>query len=111
MRNGTVNVTVPTGWSAPSLTGTAAGYTTASTGTVVVAGQVISVTGVSLIAGATLTITYGATGGGGPGATATAHHRRPDLAGPAALVDAARSRTWRRARRASRSTPRTGPAR
>jgi hypothetical protein len=72
MRNGTVNLTVPAGWSAPSLTTNAAGYTTASTGVVGVAGQVITVTGVTLLAAGTLTITYGATGGGGPGATATA---------------------------------------
>ncbi len=70
MSSGAVRVTVPTGWSAPSLTGTAAGYTTASTGTVGVAGQVITVTGVTLAGGATMTITYGSTAGGGPGATA-----------------------------------------
>ena len=72
MVNGAVRLTVPTGWSAPSTTGTAAGYTTASTGTVGVAGQVVTVTGVSLAGGATMTITYGSTAGGGPGATATA---------------------------------------
>ncbi len=72
MSNGAVRVTVPSGWSAPSTTGTAAGYTTASTGTVGVAGQVITVTGVTLAGSATMTITYGSTAGGGPGATATA---------------------------------------
>ncbi len=72
MSGGAVRVTVPTGWSAPSLTGTDAGYTTASTGTVGVAGQVITVTGVTLAGAATMTITYGNTGSGGPGATATA---------------------------------------
>ena len=51
MSNGAVRLTVPTGWSAPSTTGTAAGYTTASTGTVGVAGQVITVTGVTLAGG------------------------------------------------------------
>ena len=61
---------VPAGWSAPSTTGTAAGYTTASTGTVGVAGQVVTVTGVTLAGSATMTITYGSTAGGGPGATA-----------------------------------------
>ena len=72
MSNGAVRVTVPTGWSAPSTTGTAAGYTTASTGTVGIVGQVVTVTGVTLAGGATLTLTYGSTAGGGPGATATA---------------------------------------
>ncbi|HUP31987.1 MAG TPA: hypothetical protein VM184_03065, partial [Gaiellaceae bacterium] len=71
MSGGAVRVTVPAGWSAPSLTGTDAGFTTASTGTVGVAAQVITVTGVTLAGGATMTITYGATGSGGPGATAT----------------------------------------
>ena len=50
MSNGAVRVTVPAGWSAPSLTGADAGYTTASTGTVGVAGQMITVTGVTLAA-------------------------------------------------------------
>ena len=72
MANGAVRLTVPTGWSAPSTTGTAAGYTTASTGTVGVAGQVVTVTGVTLAGAGTLTLTYGSTAGGGPGATATA---------------------------------------
>src|SRR5205085_707854 len=62
MNNGAVKVTAPTGWSAPSTTGTDAGFTTSSTGTVGVSGQTITVTGVTLAGGATLTITYGATG-------------------------------------------------
>ena len=70
MVNGAVTVTAPAGWSAPSTTPTAAGYTTASTGVVSAAGQTITVTGVSLTAGSTMTIVYGDTGGGGPGATA-----------------------------------------
>src|SRR5207248_3000867 len=62
--NGAVTVVVPSGWSAPSLTGTNAGSTTASTGTVGVAGQTITVSGVTLAAGATLTITYGSKASG-----------------------------------------------
>ena len=72
MRNGSVTLVVPAGWSAPSTTGAAAGYTTASTGTVGVAGQTITVSGVTLTATSTLTVTYGSTALGGPGATATA---------------------------------------
>src|SRR5207247_8443213 len=60
------------GWSAPSLTGSNAGYTTASKGTVSVAGQTITVSSLTLAGGATMTVTYGATSGGGPGATASA---------------------------------------
>ena len=69
--SGGVHVTVPFGWSAPSTTGTAAGYTPASTGTVTVDGQTIVVLGVTLAAGAALTINYGARGAKGPGAVAT----------------------------------------
>jgi hypothetical protein len=68
---GGVHLTVPAGWSAPSTTGTSAGYTTASTGTVSVDGQTIVVLGVTLAAGATLSINYGARSAKGPGATAT----------------------------------------
>jgi len=69
--SGGVHLTVPTGWSAPSTSGTSAGYTTASTGTVSVDGQIIVVLGVTLASGATLTINYGAKTAKGPGATAT----------------------------------------
>jgi hypothetical protein len=69
--DGGVHLTVPTGWSVPSTSGTSAGYTTASTGEVSIDGQSIIVLGVTLAAGATLTINYGAKGAKGPGATAT----------------------------------------
>ena len=63
---GSVAVTVPSGWTAPSTSSGHAGYTTASTGTLAVAGQVITVSGVSLTGGSTMTVTYGS--GGGPNA-------------------------------------------
>ena len=69
--NGGVHLTVPSGWSAPSTTGTSAGYTTASTGTVSVDGQTVVVLGVTLAAGATLTVNYGSKAAKGPGATAS----------------------------------------
>ena len=68
---GGVHLTVPTGWSAPSTTGTSPGYTTASTGTVSIDGQTIVVLGVTLASGATLTINYGSSSAKGPGAIAT----------------------------------------
>ena len=71
MQNGSITIAVPSLWSAPSTTATAAGYTTASTGTVSVASQTITVSGVTLAGGSTMTITYGSTAGGGAGATAT----------------------------------------
>ena len=68
---GGVHLPVPSGWSAPSTTGTSAGYTTASTGTVSVDGQTVVVLGVTLAAGATLTVNYGSKAAKGPGATAS----------------------------------------
>ena len=63
MSNGAVQIDVPAGWSAPSTTGTAAGYSTASSGTLGVSGQTITVTGLTLAGGATVTVVYGDTGG------------------------------------------------
>src|SRR6266508_2750826 len=59
--SGSVTLAVPAGWSAPSTTGSNAGYTTASSGTVSVAGQTITVSSLTLGAGSTFTITYAAT--------------------------------------------------
>lgn len=70
LTNGVVTLTVPTGWSAPSLTHTAAGYTTADQGTVSVSGRKITVSGVTIGAGDTVEIDYGVMTSGGPGATA-----------------------------------------
>src|SRR5207245_4473940 len=70
LSNGTVTLVVPAGWSAPSTTGSSAGYTTASTGTVSVSSQTITVSSVTLAGGATMTIAYGDKGSGGPGVTA-----------------------------------------
>ena len=72
MSNGAVKLTVPAGWSAPSISAVAAGYTTSSAGTVAVAAQVVTISAVTLTAGSTVTITYGSKAGGGAGATATA---------------------------------------
>jgi hypothetical protein len=63
LSSGEVDVTVPSGWTAPT-TSNVAGCTTASTGTVSVSGQTIKVTGVTLSTGGTLTVTYGSTGTG-----------------------------------------------
>lgn len=68
---GGVHLSVPAGWSPPSTSGTAAGYSTASKGTLSIDGQTIIVLGVSLSSGKTLTITYGSKALKGPGATAT----------------------------------------
>lgn len=66
LNNGEVDITVPSGWTAPT-TANAAGCTTVGAGVGAVsigAGQVIQVTGVNLAGGASLTVTYGATSGG-----------------------------------------------
>ena len=68
---GEVDVTVPSGWSAPSTTTKSAGYTVASTGTVTVSGSIIQVTGLTLSSGKYVTLTYGSTKNHSPGATAT----------------------------------------
>ena len=70
--NGGIKLTIPAGWSAPSVAGASAGYTTSSVGTVAVAAQVVTVSGVTLAAGSTVTITYGSKASAGPGATAAA---------------------------------------
>ena len=72
MANGGVKLTIPAGWSAPSVSAVAAGYTTSSAGTVAVAGQVVTISAITLAAGTPVTITYGSKAGGGAGATATA---------------------------------------
>ena len=72
MSNGALKLTIPTGWSAPSISAVAAGYTTSSAGVVAVAAQVATITGITLTAGSTVTITYGSKASGGAGATAAA---------------------------------------
>src|SRR5439155_927118 len=72
MKNGSVTLVVPSGWSAPSTTAANAGFSTSSAGTLTVSSQTITVSSLTLAGGATFTITYGSTAGGGPGATATA---------------------------------------
>ncbi len=71
MFNGSISIDVPSGWSAPSTTGTTAGYTTSTGGTVSVAGQTITVSSLAVAGGGTVDVVYGGTGGGGPGAVAT----------------------------------------
>jgi Subtilase family/Divergent InlB B-repeat domain len=63
LAGGTVTLTVPSGWSAPSTVGTDAGYSTTSQGTLSVSGRTISVTGLTLAKGQIFAITYGASGG------------------------------------------------
>jgi hypothetical protein len=69
LTSGAVTLTVPTGWSAPSVTPSAAGYTTADDGTVTVVGRKITVSGLTLSMGDTVEIDYGVMTPG-PGATA-----------------------------------------
>src|ERR1700728_1755467 len=70
LSSGEIEVTVPVGWTAPSLTPGTPGYTTSTCGTVAsVSGSVIQVTPVTLGGGASCTITYGS-GGGVDGAAA-----------------------------------------
>jgi hypothetical protein len=63
MTAGSLTITVPSGWTAPT-TSNAPGCTTASAGTVSVSGQVITVSALTLASSGTVTITYGAVSGG-----------------------------------------------
>jgi hypothetical protein len=65
--SGQLEMTVPTGWSAPSVSASAPGYTTSTCGTVSVGSASIDVSGVTLASGGSCTITYGSQAGNGPG--------------------------------------------
>jgi subtilase family serine protease/6-phosphogluconolactonase (cycloisomerase 2 family) len=67
---GAIRLAVQPGWSSPSVTASAAGYSTSTCGTLAVSGSVIIVSGVTRSSGATCTITYGSKSSSGPGATA-----------------------------------------
>ncbi len=69
LAGGEIDALVPAGWSVPSTTGTAAGFTTSTCGTVSVAGSTIKVSPVTLMSGTKCTITYGSKAGAGPGVT------------------------------------------
>ena len=62
-RDGTLTITVPTGWPAPTTTN-AVGCTATSTGTVSTNGRTIRVSKLTLAGSAKATITYGAISGG-----------------------------------------------
>ena len=68
--DGTLTLTVPRGWSAPSTTQGAAGYVIRSAGDISVSGRTITIAALTLSAGQHVRITYGSRAGGGPGASA-----------------------------------------
>ena len=68
--DGEITLTVPSGFSVPSTTASAPGFTSSDCGTVGVAGTTIQITGVTIAGGATCTIVYGSQASGGPGVTA-----------------------------------------
>ena len=70
LSSGEIDVVVPSGWSAPSITNAAPGFTTSTCGGYDISGMTIQTTGVILAGGGTCTITYGAKSAGGPGASA-----------------------------------------
>ena len=70
MWDGTLSLVVPAGWSVPSTSGKAAGYTTTSRGTISVSGQTITITGLTVSGGDKVTIAYGSRAAKGPGAKA-----------------------------------------
>jgi hypothetical protein len=80
LSDGTLKVTTPSGFSAPSLTSSDAGWTTSTCGTVGVSGQDITVSGVTLAGGDSCTIAYGDKSDGGPGVTAGTTYGANDFA-------------------------------
>jgi hypothetical protein len=70
LEDGTLTLTVPDGWSGPSIGSHDPGYTTATAGSVGASGSTITLSHVWLSSGSTLTIIYGSRTGGGPGAQA-----------------------------------------
>ena len=70
MKNGTLTVVVPSGWSGPATSATARGYTTSNSGVVSVSSRTILVSSLTRSAGQTVKVTYGSKAGGGPGANA-----------------------------------------
>ena len=69
LSDGDLQVTVPSGFSAPSTTSTDNGYTTSNCGSVAASGQIITVSHVSVTGGSSCTIVYGDKGSGGAGVT------------------------------------------
>jgi polysaccharide biosynthesis protein PslG len=68
-----VKISVPDGWSAPSKSGVAPGYVTASAGAVSITDRTILVSGFNFgQKGGTITVTFGSKAGGGPGAASPA---------------------------------------
>ena len=68
-----VKISVPAGWSAPSKSGVAPGYVTASAGTVSIADRTILVSGFNFgQRGGSVTVTFGSKAAGGPGAASPA---------------------------------------
>ncbi|MGH8996657.1 MAG: cell wall-binding repeat-containing protein [Acidimicrobiales bacterium] len=73
MNGGAITISVPTGWTAPSVSSSDPGsITTTCGGSLGVSGLNINITGVTLFGLATCTVVYGSTAGGGAGATAPA---------------------------------------
>jgi hypothetical protein len=72
LNGGVVRLTVPSGWSAPSIDPAADGYSVSSKGALAVSSQRITVSGVTLAGGGTFTITYGAGSAGATAPVATA---------------------------------------
>jgi hypothetical protein len=79
LQDGTVTLTVPAGWSPPSVHGGDPGYTAATAGHLSVSGRVITLSDVYLASGSTMSVIYGSRSGGGPGATAPRSHLGPTL--------------------------------
>jgi hypothetical protein len=70
IKDGTLTLAVPSGWSGPATAPNAAGYTTSNAGAVSVSSRTVVVSSLTRAAGQTVKVTYGSKAGGGPGANA-----------------------------------------
>jgi hypothetical protein len=71
--DGTLKITVPSGWTAPSTTTTSPGLVTTSMGSLSISGQTITISELRLAPGAAFTVTYGSLAGGKKGVTIPSH--------------------------------------
>ncbi len=78
LKNGAFTIALPAGWSAPSTTSSAKGYTTSDAGTVSAAGSLITIGNLTLDGGQTVHVVYGSTVGGGSGADAPSAYNTGD---------------------------------
>jgi hypothetical protein len=72
IQGGTVQIVVPTGWTAPSTNAADPGFIRGSQGVFTVSNQVVTIAGIALVPGQSLTVAYGSLANGNRGVTVAA---------------------------------------